>query len=171
MVLPKNEEIVCESKSPKPYIIVLIISGVVFAVGIYLTIFTILNFNKGPVLLEPIFAAIFFFLGVLTLYVFFSSIKLQKNIQLIITDKRIYIYSKNDYIKLSFDEVLTWKVKFPIKFYSRGRDSSAEDIYDVSKFIFETQHGVFKAKGITNYDEIIVVLKKIMSQKFRENLS
>jgi|GEM_PF-3184759 len=158
--LKNNEKINISAKKCNhklPFIISLVSMGILsfIFVLVYFCMHNKLEFNAWVVLS----LGLFFFVIFIILLVSFLIIHLNRNSPLVLTDARIFIYSRqNGYAAIDLKDLISWTHRV-VKSYTTLRLKSGMDFAGV--FYFEANGQKYKTLRIKNYQEVISVLNNI----------
>lgn len=164
IILSDNEKIICKSKTTKEIWIVCFVSIVVSAAGLFimfLPLMPTIELAVAPVVV--ILAGIAFFSVGVVIFVFsIRFIRIYKNIQLILTDKRVSIYDKNqhNYKDINLIDISAWDGVFN----SFSSDNS-DKITWTANFTFWTSTTVITTGKIANCYEMEKALSQFIPVK------
>lgn len=116
IILSDNEKVICKSKKEKSIWILCFVGIVVMAAGLFVMFLPLLPTIKLAVTpVVVVLAGVIFFLSGLVMFVaFIRFIKTYKNVQLILTNKRVFIYDKkqHNYKDINLTDISAWDGSF-----------------------------------------------------------
>lgn len=156
--LGEKEEVVCKAEMAKPLTFFLIFGLFFGGIPLAVLIFSLLSIEDiALIIIMPVFMGIFIVIGTAFVVKYFKSIIVSKNISLILTNERIFIYVKQNggYANFYFKDIKNWS------HYNANATMNGHPIFN-AKFTFIVSNERYVAFGIKNYYQMYQALFSMM---------